>query len=197
MSVAAVRQAETTHPAAGRIPVLDIGPFLAGEPGAAAPLARAIARTCEDTGFLVVANHGVPQPLAEAVFDVAAKFFARPEAEKLPHKIGESEYRLPAVWRADRAAFAGQPEHQAEFQRELLHHPRPRARPPRHRQQKAADRPQPLAGRHARVPRRDDGLLRRDGGDDDAAGAGLRDGARTCRRTISPRPSPSRTARSG
>src|SRR5579885_2190675 len=38
--------------ASDRIPVLDIGPFLAGEPGAAAPLARAIARTCEDTGFL-------------------------------------------------------------------------------------------------------------------------------------------------
>src|SRR5204863_7214305 len=33
----------------GRIPVLDIGPFLAGEPDAAAPLARAVARTCDDT----------------------------------------------------------------------------------------------------------------------------------------------------
>ena len=39
----------------GRIPALDIGPFLAGDPDAAAPLARAVARTCEDTGFLVVA----------------------------------------------------------------------------------------------------------------------------------------------
>ena len=32
----------------GRIPVLDIGPYLAGDSGAVAPLARAIARTCED-----------------------------------------------------------------------------------------------------------------------------------------------------
>src|SRR5215212_2644895 len=31
----------------GRIPVLDIGPYLAGEPGALMPLAAAIARTCE------------------------------------------------------------------------------------------------------------------------------------------------------
>ena len=68
-------------PAEGRIPVLDIGPFLAGEPGASAPLARAVARTCEDTGFLVVANHGVPQALPDRVFAVAAEFFARPEAE--------------------------------------------------------------------------------------------------------------------
>ena len=73
----------------GRIPVLDIGPYLAGDPGAAAPLARAIARTCEDTGFLVVANHGVPPRLAEDTFAVAAQFFARPEPDKLALKIGK------------------------------------------------------------------------------------------------------------
>jgi hypothetical protein len=42
----------------GRIPVLDIGPYLAGDASAAVPLARAIARTCEDTG-LVRATHSV------------------------------------------------------------------------------------------------------------------------------------------
>ena len=48
MSLAAVK----TEPSGqSRTPVLDIGPYLAGEPGAAAPLAGAIARTCEDTGF--------------------------------------------------------------------------------------------------------------------------------------------------
>src|SRR5215831_343464 len=73
----------------GRIPVLDIGPFLAGDPAAAAPLARAIARTFEDTGFLVVANHGVPPRLVEDTFAVAAQFFARPAADKLALKIGE------------------------------------------------------------------------------------------------------------
>jgi isopenicillin N synthase-like dioxygenase len=75
--------------AEGRIPVLDIGPFLAGEPGAAAPLAGAIARTCEDTGFLVVQGHGVPQALPDRMFAVAAQFFARPELAKLALKIGD------------------------------------------------------------------------------------------------------------
>src|SRR5437667_11898029 len=75
--------------AAGRIPVLDIGAYLAGEAGTAAPLAHAIARTCEDTGFLVVANHGVPRPLVDDTFAVAEKFFARPEANKLALKIGK------------------------------------------------------------------------------------------------------------
>ena len=73
----------------GRIPVLDIGPYLAGDAGAAAPLARAIARTCEDTGFLVVANHGVPPRLVEDTFAVASQFFARAEPDKLALKIGK------------------------------------------------------------------------------------------------------------
>ena len=72
----------------GRIPVLDIGPFLAGTPGALDALARAVARTCEDTGFLVVANHGVPQLLADATFAAAAQFFALPDAAKLALKVG-------------------------------------------------------------------------------------------------------------
>ena len=75
--------------APGRIPVLDVGAFLAGEAGAAAPLARAIARTCEDTGFLVVANHGVPQHLIDDTFAVAQQFFARPEEAKLALKVGK------------------------------------------------------------------------------------------------------------
>jgi isopenicillin N synthase-like dioxygenase len=75
--------------AEGRIPVLDVGPYLAGEPDAAAPLAQAIARTCEDTGFLVVMGHGVSQRLPDRVFAIAAEFFARQEADKLALRIGE------------------------------------------------------------------------------------------------------------
>src|SRR6185437_6178585 len=86
MTVAA---ANTEPQAQGRIPVLDIGAYLAGEAAAAAPLARAIARTCEDTGFLVVANHGVPQRLVDDTFAVAEKFFARPEGDKLALKVGQ------------------------------------------------------------------------------------------------------------
>jgi isopenicillin N synthase-like dioxygenase len=100
MSAAALSSAASASEH-GRIPVLDIGPYLAGNAGTAAPLARAIARTCEDTGFLVVANHGVVPRLVEDTFAVAAQFFARPEPDK-----------LSAVWRSGRAAFTGQQEHQ-------------------------------------------------------------------------------------
>src|SRR5262245_19316820 len=85
MSLASAKTELSAH---GRIPVLDLGEYLAGAPGAAAPLARAIARACEDTGFLVVANHSVPQQLVDDTFAVAQEFFARPEPEKLALKIG-------------------------------------------------------------------------------------------------------------
>src|SRR5262245_6122282 len=81
--------AEIQSSGEGRIPVLDVGAYLTGAAGAAAPLARAIARTCEDTGFLVVANHGVPQHLVDDTFIVAQKFFARSEPDKLPLKVGK------------------------------------------------------------------------------------------------------------
>ena len=69
--------------------MLDISAYLAGEAGAAAPLARAIARTCEDTGFLVVANHGVPQQLVDDTFAVAQQFFARPFAARMTGHKGQ------------------------------------------------------------------------------------------------------------
>lgn len=75
--------------AEGRIPVLDIGPFLRGEPGAREALARHVARSCEDTGFLVFAGHGIAQSLIDGCFDAAARFFALPEEEKLALKIGD------------------------------------------------------------------------------------------------------------
>ena len=165
----------------GPIPVLDIGSYLAGDPGAAAPLARAIARACEDIGFLVIANHGMAPHLVEDTFAVAAQFFAGPEADKLALKIGKYNIGyLPFDGQVVRHS-AGQSEHRTEFQRELLHHSRPRPRPPGHRQSEAAGRAQPLAAGHARIPRRYDSLLPRDGGDDDPAGADRRAGARSTR----------------
>jgi isopenicillin N synthase-like dioxygenase len=74
---------------AGRIPVLDIGPFLAGEKGALSALARHVARTCRDTGFLVLANHGVPQGLSDGCFAAAAAFFDLPMERKLALKVGD------------------------------------------------------------------------------------------------------------
>lgn len=70
-----------------RIPVLDVGDYLTGAPGAAKALAADVAKTCADTGFLVIANHGVPQDLIDRAFAAAATFFALDEERKLELKI--------------------------------------------------------------------------------------------------------------
>jgi len=75
--------------ATDRIPLLDIGPYLAGEPGARAALGRAVEKTCRDTGFLVIANHGIDQSLIDGAFAAAAMFFDLPLQRKLELKVGD------------------------------------------------------------------------------------------------------------
>lgn len=74
---------------ADRIPVLDVGPYLAGAPGAREALAEAVARTCVDTGFLVIMNHGVDQALINGCFAAASDFFDLPDERKLALKVGD------------------------------------------------------------------------------------------------------------
>ena len=72
-----------------RIPLLDIGPYLANQPGARAALAREIEKTCRDTGFLVIANHGIDQALIDATFAAASSFFDLAEEQKRALKVGD------------------------------------------------------------------------------------------------------------
>lgn len=72
-----------------RIPVLDIADFLAGVPKAREALAKAVAHTCDDTGFLVIANHGIEPALIEAAFAAASDFFDLGEQRKLALKVGD------------------------------------------------------------------------------------------------------------
>ena len=72
-----------------RIPLLDLSDYRAGRPGACERLADTIARTAEDTGFMLLANHGIPAPLIERTFAAASAFFDRDLDFKLRYKIGE------------------------------------------------------------------------------------------------------------
>ena len=76
-------------PVGDRIPVLDVAPFLAGSPGARESLAARFARVCDDTGFLVIANHGIDPALLDGAFAAAAAFFDLPEERKLALKVGD------------------------------------------------------------------------------------------------------------
>lgn len=69
------------------IPVIDLGPYLTGVPGAREKAAAELRHAFEDVGFYFIVNHGVPQSLVDAAFAAAARFHAQPLEEKLKLKI--------------------------------------------------------------------------------------------------------------
>ena len=65
-----------------RIPVIDIGPFDAGDSRARHRIAQEVDRACRRIGFLLIANHGVQRHLVDDAQGVSMEFFARPVEEK-------------------------------------------------------------------------------------------------------------------
>jgi isopenicillin N synthase-like dioxygenase len=76
--------------AAAAIPVIDYGPYFAGEPGALERLAGQVRQACETIGFFYIAGHGVSDALVERAFAAARRFHALPLAEKLALKLNEN-----------------------------------------------------------------------------------------------------------
>ena len=72
------------------IPVVDFGPWFAGEPGALQTLATQLRHACENVGFLYAANHGVPQTVIDRAFAASKRFHALPLEEKLKLKLNEN-----------------------------------------------------------------------------------------------------------
>ena len=88
------------------IPVIDLGPYLAGRPGALAAAAGELGRALEQVGFFVVVNHGIPQPLIDETFAQARRFHAQPMDAKLALRMNEHNngYMMLgryAVWTSD------------------------------------------------------------------------------------------------
>lgn len=70
------------------LPVLDVGPYLAGEPGALDQLAADVKWIQENLGFFAIVNHGIPQSLIDESFRQTAKLFELPMEEKIKHRVG-------------------------------------------------------------------------------------------------------------
>lgn len=66
-----------------KIPVIDIGPYLAGEPGALEATAKAIGAAAESLGFYFIGHHGIAQSLIDRVFAEAQRFHELPLEKKL------------------------------------------------------------------------------------------------------------------
>jgi len=69
------------------IPVIDLGPYLAGALGAIDRTAEELHFALTEIGFYFIVNHGVPAEQIHAVFREAARFHALPLQKKLEVKL--------------------------------------------------------------------------------------------------------------
>jgi isopenicillin N synthase-like dioxygenase len=77
-----------------QIPAIDVSPFLAGDPEGSARVARAVARACEEIGFVVISGHGVPQETLDSLFERGFAFFDQPtEVKNRWAPTGEAKQR--------------------------------------------------------------------------------------------------------
>lgn len=78
--------------------VVDISPFVNGNPQERASAARAFGRAFETTGFAVIVGHGVSDDLADDVYACLKRFFSQPfekKAEYTPPEKAKGRGYLP------------------------------------------------------------------------------------------------------
>ncbi|MEQ1408695.1 2-oxoglutarate and iron-dependent oxygenase domain-containing protein [Neorhizobium sp. Rsf11] len=80
MSVSGANPVSSGDAAPG-IPVIDVGPFIRNEVGAA-DVVKAIEAACRDTGFFLVAGHGVSPQATLRLYSLARAFFDEPQEWK-------------------------------------------------------------------------------------------------------------------
>lgn len=71
------------------IPVLDVGPYFAGESGAQEKLAGELRHSLENIGFYYLTGHDVPLTLIEETFDASKRFHAQPLEDKISLRANE------------------------------------------------------------------------------------------------------------
>ena len=94
------------RPGATAIPVIDLGAYLAGAPGALDATARAVRDALETVGFLIIVNHGVSPELIARTFAEAKRFHDQPMDAKMAlrmneHNNGYMALGRYAVWTSD------------------------------------------------------------------------------------------------
>ena len=76
-------------PAPAAIPIIDVGRYLAGAPGALEAAADGIRRALEQVGFFVIVNHDVPRTLIGRTFDEARRIHSLPRGAKMALRMNE------------------------------------------------------------------------------------------------------------
>ena len=76
--------------AAAKIPVIDFGPYFAGEPGALDRVAAEARHACENIGFFYALGHGIPEEVIDRAFAASRRFHALPLDRKLDLRLNEN-----------------------------------------------------------------------------------------------------------
>lgn len=80
------------------LPIVNIAPFLSGDPAGKAQVAREFGNALENTGFAIITGHGVPEELAQQTYDAMTLFFEQPMEKKTtytPPEQAKSRGYLP------------------------------------------------------------------------------------------------------
>lgn len=102
----------------GSIPIIDLGPYLAGRPGARDRAAREVGAALENVGFFSVVGHGIDWSTVDSIYEENRRYHALDDALKLAHPmtVGSMGYiPLGGAKRGDRphalnaAFFMGRP----------------------------------------------------------------------------------------
>jgi isopenicillin N synthase-like dioxygenase len=86
------------------VPLIDFSGMLSGTADAKRRVAGELRDACIDVGFFYIANHGVPQDLVDAMFDMAPRLFALPLADKMRWHVKLSSHYLGYVAMRDENA---------------------------------------------------------------------------------------------
>ncbi len=73
------------------LPIMDLGPFFAGDPGALESLADKWREACEGVGFLCLVNHGLAQSEIDKMEAEARRFHSLPAEDKMAIKVNEHQ----------------------------------------------------------------------------------------------------------
>jgi isopenicillin N synthase-like dioxygenase len=96
-------QSDIAPPAASaageEIPIIDIGPLLAGDAAALDDVAAQIHKACTEIGFFFIVNHGMDNGIVARAFDASRQFFALPSEEKMKVRMNRHQcgYMPPDV----------------------------------------------------------------------------------------------------
>mmetsp|Transcript_52738 Transcript_52738/g.133919 ORF Transcript_52738/g.133919 Transcript_52738/m.133919 type:complete len:378 (-) Transcript_52738:75-1208(-) len=83
-----------TNGEASIVPIIDISALSGDSQAAKLEVARQLGQACEDIGFFVVVNHGIPKDVIEEAWSRTLDFFDLPLEEKLTHKT-DDEAKYP------------------------------------------------------------------------------------------------------